>query len=79
MGSQTHGGVMGDAVHRPEGPDDREDEGILGPEDTLTDQGSDASEEGWSPSGRPLAVEHEGTTARERYEDEGPDQDATPP
>ncbi|MFJ4628317.1 DUF5709 domain-containing protein [Streptomyces sp. NPDC088847] len=74
MGSQNQDDVMGDEVYQPEGPDDREDEGILDPEDTLTDRGSDPYDEGWSPPERPLAVEHEGTTAREQREGESLDQ-----
>ncbi|MFJ6087818.1 DUF5709 domain-containing protein [Streptomyces sp. NPDC092369] len=74
MGSQNRDDVMGDEVYQPEGPDDREDEGILDPEDTLNDRGSDPYEEGWSPPERPLAVEHQGTTAREQREGESLDQ-----
>jgi hypothetical protein len=74
MGSQNRDDVMGDEVYQPEGPDDREDEGILDPEDTLDDRGSDPYEEGWSPPERPLAVEHQGTTAREQREGESLDQ-----
>ncbi|TPQ16515.1 DUF5709 domain-containing protein [Streptomyces sporangiiformans] len=73
MGSQNHDEVMGDYVYQPEGPEGREDEGILDPEDTLNDRGSDPYEEGWSPPERPLGVEHEGTTARERREGESLD------
>jgi hypothetical protein len=70
MGSQNHDDVMGDEVYQPEGPDDREDEGILDPEDTLNERGSDPYDEGWSPPERPLGVEHQGTTAREQREGE---------
>jgi hypothetical protein len=73
MGSQNDD-VMGDEVYQPQGPDDREDEGILDPEDTLSDRGSDPYEEGWSPPERPLAVEDQGTTVRERHEGESLDQ-----
>jgi hypothetical protein len=73
MGSQSHNDVMGDEVYQPEGPDDREDEGILDPEDTLNDRGTDPYEEGWSPPERPLGVDHEGTTAREQHEGESLD------
>ena len=66
MASQSHNDVMGDEVYQPEGSDDREDEGILDPEDTLNDRGTDPYEEGWSPPERPLGVEHQGTTAREQ-------------
>ncbi|WP_405639245.1 DUF5709 domain-containing protein [Streptomyces sp. NBC_00019] len=66
--------VMGDEVYQPQGTDDREDEGVLDPEDTLSDRGSDPYEEGWSPPERPLAVEHQGTTAREQHEGESLDQ-----
>lgn len=62
--------VMGDEVYQPEGPDGREDEGILDAEDTLTDRGSDPYDEGWSPPERPLGVEHRGTTAREQRDGE---------
>ncbi|WP_019062176.1 DUF5709 domain-containing protein [Streptomyces prunicolor] len=74
MGSQNHDDVMGDEVYQPEGPDDREDEGILDPEDTLNDRGADPYEEGWSPPERPLGVEHQGTTAGEQREGESLDQ-----
>ena len=74
MGSQNHDDVMGDEVYQPAGPDDREDEGILDPEDTLNERGSDPYEEGWSPPERPLGVEHRGTTAREQREGESLDQ-----
>ncbi|ELP68287.1 DUF5709 domain-containing protein [Streptomyces turgidiscabies] len=74
MGSQNRDSVMGDEVYQPAGPDNREDEGILDSEDTLTDRGSDPYEEGWSPPERPLAVEHQGTTAREQREGESLDQ-----
>ena len=73
MGSQNHDGVMGDDVYRPKGPEGREDEGILDPQDTLNERGSDPYEEGWSPPERPLGVEHEGTTAREQWEGESLD------
>ena len=58
--------AMGDEVYQPSGPDAREDEGILDVEDTLYDRGVDPYDEGWSPPERPLAVEHQGTTAAER-------------
>ncbi|MFE9764075.1 DUF5709 domain-containing protein [Streptomyces sp. NPDC005808] len=74
MESQNQEDVMGDEVYQPEGPDGREDEGILDPEDTLNDRGTDPYEEGWSPPERPLAVEHAGTTAREQREGESLDQ-----
>jgi uncharacterized protein DUF5709 len=77
MGSQNHDDVMGDEVYQPAGPDDREDEGILDPQDTLSDRGSDPYEEGWSPPERPLGVEHRGTTVRERREGESLDQRVT--
>lgn len=70
MGSQSEDDVMGDEVYQPGGPDVREDEGILDPEDTLEVRGSDPFDEGWSPPERPLAVEHRGTTAREQREGE---------
>ncbi|MCX5336268.1 MULTISPECIES: DUF5709 domain-containing protein [unclassified Streptomyces] len=73
MGSQNDD-VMGDEVYQPQGIDDREDEGVLDAEDTLSDRGSDPYEEGWSPPERPLAVEHQGTTAREQHEGESLDQ-----
>ncbi|MEU9465941.1 DUF5709 domain-containing protein [Streptomyces avermitilis] len=73
MGSQNGDDLMGDEVYQPEGPEDREDEGILDPEDTLSDRGSDPYDEGWSPPERPLGVEHEGTTAREQREGESLD------
>jgi len=73
MGSQNDD-VTGDEVYQPQGTDDREDEGVLDPEDTLSDRGSDPYEEGWSPPERPLAVEHQGTTGREQHEGESLDQ-----
>ncbi|MFF1655176.1 DUF5709 domain-containing protein [Streptomyces sp. NPDC058255] len=66
--------VMGDEVYQPAGPDSREDEGILDPEDTLNGRDSDPYDEGWSPPERPLGVEHQGTTAREQREGETLDQ-----
>ncbi|MFI6340326.1 DUF5709 domain-containing protein [Streptomyces sp. NPDC050535] len=74
MGSQNQDDVMGDEVYQPGGPEDREDEGILDPEDTLSDRESDPYDEGWSPPERPLAVDHQGTTAREQREGESLDQ-----
>ncbi|MFD3839141.1 DUF5709 domain-containing protein [Streptomyces sp. NPDC058642] len=73
MGSQNDD-VMGDEVYQPQGTDDREDEGVLDPEDTLSDRGSDPYDEGWSPPERPLAVDHQGTTGREQHEGESLDQ-----
>ena len=72
MGSQNDD-VMGDEVYQPQGTDDREDEGVLDPEDTLSDRGSDPYDEGWSPPERPLAVDHQGTTGREQHEGESLD------
>ncbi|MEU1040764.1 DUF5709 domain-containing protein [Streptomyces sp. NPDC005907] len=74
MSSQDNEEVMGDEVYQPDGAEGREDDGILDPEDTLNDRESDPYEEGWSPPERPLAVEHEGTTAREQREGESLDQ-----
>ncbi|WP_405828694.1 DUF5709 domain-containing protein [Streptomyces sp. NBC_01176] len=74
MGSQDNEEVMGDEVYQPDGPEGREDEGILDPEDTLNDRGSAPYDEGWSPPERPLGVEHQGTTAREQREGETLDQ-----
>ncbi|MET7440358.1 MULTISPECIES: DUF5709 domain-containing protein [unclassified Streptomyces] len=74
MGSQNGEEVMGDEVYQPDGTEGREDDGILDPEDTLSDRESDPYEEGWSPPERPLAVDHEGTTAREQREGESLDQ-----
>ncbi|MGW2782518.1 DUF5709 domain-containing protein [Streptomyces populi] len=73
-GSQSEDDVMGDEVYQPGGPDIREDEGILDPEDTLEDRGADPFDEGWSPPERPLAVDHRGTTAREQHEGESLDE-----
>ncbi|MET9899743.1 DUF5709 domain-containing protein [Streptomyces sp. NPDC006446] len=70
MGSRSEDDAMGDEVYQSEGPDVREDEGILDPEDTLEDRGSDPFDEGWSPPERPLAVDHRGTTPREQREGE---------
>ena len=66
--------VMGDEVYQPAGPEGREDEGILDPQDTLVERGSDPHDEGWSPPERPLGVEHGGTTVREQREGESLDQ-----
>lgn len=74
MASQDAGDSMGSEVYQPAGPDEREDEGILDPEDTLSDRASDPYEEGWTPPERPLAVEHRGTTAREQREGESLDE-----
>ncbi|MGW5174939.1 DUF5709 domain-containing protein [Streptomyces sp. NPDC004082] len=74
MGSQNGEETMGDEVYQPDGTEGREDDGILDPEDTLSDRESDPYEEGWSPPERPLAVDHEGTTAREQREGESLDQ-----
>jgi hypothetical protein len=74
LGSQSEDGVMGDEVYQPGGPDIREDEGILDPEDTLEYRGSDPFDDGWSPPERPLAVDHAGTTAREQREGESLDE-----
>ncbi|MET9431595.1 MULTISPECIES: DUF5709 domain-containing protein [unclassified Streptomyces] len=64
---------MGDEVYQPVA-EDREDTGILDPEDTLSDREADPYDEGWSPPERPLAVDHTGTTAREQRERESLDQ-----
>ncbi|ORT58057.1 DUF5709 domain-containing protein [Streptomyces sp. CB03238] len=64
---------MGDEVYQPVA-EDREDTGILDPEDTLSDREADPYDEGWSPPERPLAVDHIGTTAREQRERESLDQ-----
>lgn len=74
MGSQDFDDGMGDTVYQPEGPDGREDEGVLDAEDTLSDRASDPYDEGWSPPERPLGVEHQGTTAREQHEGESLDE-----
>ncbi|MEU9138435.1 hypothetical protein AB0D33_21160 [Streptomyces sp. NPDC048404] len=74
LGSQSEDDVMGDEVYQPGGPDIREDEGILDPEDTLEYRGSDPFDDGWSPPERPLAVDHLGTTAREQREGESLDE-----
>ncbi|WP_338069046.1 hypothetical protein [Streptomyces populi] len=73
-GSQSEDDVMGDEVYQPGGPDIREDEGILDPEDTLEDRGADPFDEGWSPPERPFAVDHRGTTVREQREGESLDE-----
>ncbi|WP_339133503.1 hypothetical protein WJM95_30310 [Streptomyces sp. f51] len=74
LGSQSEDDVMGDEVYQPGGPDIREDEGLLDPEDTLEYRGSDPFDDGWSPPERPLAVDHRGTTAREQREGESLDE-----
>lgn len=69
------GETMGDEVYQPNHDDGVfEDEGILDPEDTLVDRGSDPFDEGWSPPERPLGVEHTGTTASEQLAGESLDQ-----
>ncbi|MEU6059368.1 DUF5709 domain-containing protein [Streptomyces sp. NPDC047097] len=66
---------MGDEVyHQPDDADEREDTGILDPEDTLSERDADPYEEGYSPPERPYAVEDHGTTAREQREGESLDQ-----
>ncbi|MFI5756254.1 DUF5709 domain-containing protein [Streptomyces sp. NPDC051569] len=65
---------MGDEVYQPDHSEVTEDEGILDPEDTLIDRGSDPFDEGWSPPERPLGVEHTGTTAAEQRAGESLDQ-----
>ncbi|MFF2521001.1 DUF5709 domain-containing protein [Streptomyces liangshanensis] len=68
---------MGDEVYQPNHDDGDgvfEDEGILDPEDTLVDRGSDPFDEGWSPPERPLGVEHTGTTAAEQVAGESLDE-----
>lgn len=74
LGQQSEDEVMGDEVYQPGGPDIREDEGILDPEDTLEYRGSDPFDDGWSPPERPLAVDHLGTTARELRQGESLDE-----
>ncbi|MET9803879.1 DUF5709 domain-containing protein [Streptomyces sp. NPDC006368] len=71
MGTEN---AMGDDVYQPDGTEGREDDGILDPEDTLSDREANPYDEGWSPPERPLAVEHVGTTAREQHEGETLDQ-----
>ncbi|MET9952427.1 DUF5709 domain-containing protein [Streptomyces sp. NPDC006339] len=66
--------AMGDNVYQPDDAEGREDDGILDPEDTLSDREADPYDEGWSPPERPLAVDHVGTTAREQREGETLDQ-----
>lgn len=68
--------ARGDDVYQPDGPDDSEIrtvEGIRDEEDTLLNRGADPFDEGASPPERPLAVEHEGTTAQEQNEGESLD------
>lgn len=75
MGTSDHDKMLGDEVYQPqEDADVRDDDGILDPEDTLNERGSDPYEEGWSPPERPLATDHAGTTAREQREGETLDQ-----
>ncbi|GHH73258.1 hypothetical protein GCM10018793_11670 [Streptomyces sulfonofaciens] len=66
--------TSGDDVYQPDDPDEPLYEGIREPEDTLIDRGADPYDEGVSPPERPLAVEHQGTTAREQNEGESLDQ-----
>ncbi|MBP0456780.1 DUF5709 domain-containing protein [Streptomyces montanisoli] len=62
---------MADDVYQPDADAEvREDEGILDPEDSLSDRAADPYDEGWSPPERPLGVEGEGTTAEEQNEGE---------
>ncbi|WP_030904464.1 DUF5709 domain-containing protein [Streptomyces sp. NRRL F-5126] len=62
---------MADDVYQPDADAEvREDEGILDPEDSLSDRVADPYDEGWSPPERPLGVEGEGITAEEQYEGE---------
>jgi hypothetical protein len=64
---------MADDVYQPDGDDEvTDDEGILDPEDTLNDRGSDPYDEGFSPPERPLGLD-DGTTAEEQYEGESLD------
>ncbi|SCF63345.1 hypothetical protein GA0115259_1004021 [Streptomyces sp. MnatMP-M17] len=72
--SGESGEIMGDEVYQPDGSEVIDDEGILDPEDTLLDRGSDPFDEGWSPPERPLGVEHIGTTAAEQRAGETLDQ-----
>ena len=62
--------VTGDEVYQPEADEIREDDGILDPEDTLTDQESDPYDEGWTPPEHPLGATRTGTTAEEQHEGE---------
>lgn len=77
MNDVSGDGTMGDDVYQPDdadGDDVTEDEGILDPEDTLVDRGSDPFDEGWSPPERPLGLNHTGTTAAEQRDGESLDQ-----
>ncbi|WP_405363180.1 DUF5709 domain-containing protein [Kitasatospora sp. NBC_00085] len=69
----TPEGAKGDEVYQPDG-EQREDSGVLDPEDTLIDRGADPYEEGWSPVERPLAVDRTGTTPAEQRAGETLDQ-----
>ncbi|MFI9151423.1 DUF5709 domain-containing protein [Streptomyces sp. NPDC053367] len=65
----------GDDVYQPDASDQREDTGLLDAEDTLEYDGvGDPLDRGWSPPERPLAVEHDGVTAAERWQGETLDQ-----
>ncbi|MCA1219302.1 DUF5709 domain-containing protein [Streptomyces sp. 8L] len=62
---------MADDVYQPDADAEvTEDEGILDPEDTLSDRGADPYDEGFSPPERPLGVEGADTTAEEQQEGE---------
>ncbi|MEU1423154.1 DUF5709 domain-containing protein [Kitasatospora sp. NPDC086009] len=67
--------ARGDDVYQPDATTEvGDDAGLLDPEDTLLDRAAGPYEEGWSPPERPLAVEHQGTTAAEQNEGESLDQ-----
>jgi hypothetical protein len=57
----------------PDDLDGENDPGVLGPEDTLDDRGSDPLDEGWSPAERPWAVDDWGTTGDEEERGESLD------
>jgi hypothetical protein len=57
----------------PDDLDGENDSGVLDPEDTLDDRGSDPLDEGWSPADRPWAVDDWGTTGDEEERGESLD------
>jgi hypothetical protein len=89
MDGDAEGQEFGDEVYQPQdGPEGREDDGVLDPEDTLNERQTEPYDEGYSPPERPLGVDSHGTTAREQREgeslddrlaEERPDPAARPP
>ncbi|WP_257231338.1 DUF5709 domain-containing protein [Streptomyces sp. UH6] len=75
MDENAGGQEFGDEVYQPQdGPEGREDDGVLDPEDTLNERETEPYDEGYSPPERPLGVDSHGTTAREQREGESLDE-----